>query len=86
MENPEKVLLTIQDNGIGIEAEHMPYVFDRFYRVDPDRNRRTGGSGLGLAITHALVLAHGGKVSVSSDGKDQGSQFTIEFPGKKSLM
>ena len=84
MENPEKVLLTIQDNGIGIEAEHMPYVFNRFYRVDPDRNRRTGGSGLGLAITHALVMAHGGKVSASSDGKDQGSQFAIEFPGKTS--
>ena len=84
MENPEKVLLTIQDNGIGIEAEHMPYVFNRFYRVDPDRNRRTGGSGLGLAITHALVMAHGGKVSASSDGKDQGSQFAIEFPGKIS--
>ena len=84
MENPEQVLLTIQDNGNGIETEHLPYVFDRFYRIDPDRNRRTGGSGLGLAITHALVLAHGGKVSASSDGKDQGSQFTIEFPGKNS--
>ena len=84
MENPEKVLLTIQDNGLGIETEHLPYVFDRFYRVDPDRNRRTGGSGLGLAITHALVLAHGGTVSASSDGKDQGSIFTIEFPGNNS--
>ncbi len=72
--------LTIKDTGIGLEAEHLPLVFDRFYRVDPDRNRRTGGSGLGLAITHALVLAHGGTISAASAGKDQGSEFTMKFP------
>jgi signal transduction histidine kinase len=75
-------LLSVIDDGAGIEEKHQPYVFNRFYRVDPDRNRRTGGSGLGLAITKALVEAQGGKVRVSSEGKDLGSQFTLVFPKK----
>ncbi len=76
----DKVFLSVKDSGTGLDPEHLPYVFDRFYRVDPDRNRRTGGSGLGLAITQALVVAHGGKIIAASDGKDQGSEFTIQFP------
>jgi signal transduction histidine kinase len=75
-----KVSILIQDDGAGIEAEHLPHIFDRFYRVDTDRNRRTGGSGLGLAITQALVQAHGGKISVFSQGRDQGSEFVIQLP------
>jgi len=74
------VFLSVKDTGVGIDPEHLPFVFDRFYRVDPDRNRRTGGSGLGLAITHALVMAHGGKIYATSKGKNQGSEFTIQFP------
>ncbi len=76
----ESVDLTIKDTGVGLDKEHLPLVFDRFYRVDPDRNRRTGGSGLGLAITHALVLAHGGTITAASGGKDQGTEFTINLP------
>ena len=76
----DKVFLSVMDSGTGLDPEHLPYVFDRFYRVDPDRNRRTGGSGLGLAITQALVVAHGGKIMAGSDGKDQGSEFTIQIP------
>ena len=74
------MFLSVKDSGTGLDPEHLPYVFDRFYRVDPDRNRRTGGSGLGLAITQALVVAHGGKIMAASDGKDQGSEFTIQIP------
>jgi signal transduction histidine kinase len=75
-----RVEISVSDNGIGIGEEHLPYVFNRFYRVDPDRNRKTGGSGLGLAITQALVTAHSGKITVHSDGCDQGSRFTIQLP------
>ncbi len=77
---PGKVALSVKDNGAGIDAKHLPFVFDRFYRVDPDRNRRTGGSGLGLAITQALVLAHGGEITAASDGIGQGSEFVLNFP------
>jgi signal transduction histidine kinase len=76
----DKVFLSVKDSGTGLDPEHLPFVFDRFYRVDPDRNRRTGGSGLGLAITQALVVAHGGNIMAASDGKDQGSEFTIQIP------
>ncbi|MFL7812777.1 MAG: sensor histidine kinase [Anaerolineales bacterium] len=75
-----RLKLSVADNGAGIEAVHLPHVFDRFYRVDSDRNRQTGGSGLGLAITQALVKAHGGEILAASPGKDQGSEFTIYFP------
>ncbi len=72
--------MIVKDDGIGIEAEHLPFIFDRFYRVDQDRNRKTGGSGLGLAITQALIQAHGGEIFVSSPGTDQGSEFRLLFP------
>ncbi len=72
--------ISVKDNGTGISEDHLPYVFDRFYRVDSDRNRRTGGSGLGLAITQALVQAHGGNISVFSVGEGQGSEFLINLP------
>ena len=74
------VEITVSDNGIGIEEEHLPYVFNRFYRVDTNRNRKTGGTGLGLAITQALVTAHGGLITAMSEGMNQGSRFTISFP------
>ena len=79
-EKDGKATVAVMDNGTGIEPEHLPFVFDRFYRVDPDRNRRSGGSGLGLAITHALVLAHRGEITAASAGRDQGSTFTIKLP------
>ena len=79
-EEEKGISLTVEDTGAGITAEHLPFVFDRFYRVHPDRNRRTGGSGLGLAISYALVLAHGGTIIAASEGIDQGSVFTIQIP------
>ena len=60
------VLVQIRDTGIGIPPEHLPHVFERFYRVDRSRTRSTGGTGIGLAIVKELVQAHGGQVAITS--------------------
>ena len=73
------VLLDVSDTGAGIPAEHLPSIFERFYRADPSRQQATGGSGLGLAIIKSIVEAHGGRVSVASR-VDQGTTFTIALP------
>jgi signal transduction histidine kinase len=70
--------LEIADNGSGIATEHMPHIFDRFYRVDPARSRNEGGSGLGLAIVKAIAEQHQGKVTVTSE-PDKGSTFRVSF-------
>ncbi|GAB2681146.1 sensor histidine kinase [Thalassiella azotivora] len=72
--------LSVTDTGSGIAAEHLPHVFERFYRVDTARDRDRGGSGIGLAITKALVEAHGGRVSVASAGIGAGSTFQVWLP------
>jgi two-component system, OmpR family, sensor histidine kinase BaeS len=69
----------ITDTGSGIDAEHLPHIFDRFYRADPSRSRETGGTGLGLAITRHLIEGHGGTIDVTST-PGQGSTFTIRLP------
>ncbi|MGX2992893.1 ATP-binding protein [Streptomyces sp. JNUCC 64] len=73
------LLLEVRDTGEGIAEEHLPYVFDRFWRAEKSRNRRTGGSGLGLSIVRRLTEAHGGTVSVSS-AVGAGSVFTLRVP------
>lgn len=75
-----RVRLMVRDTGEGLTPEQQHAIFDRFYRADASRSRTTGGSGLGLAIVKALVEAHGGVVTVSSLGRDQGSLFTIDLP------
>jgi two-component system sensor histidine kinase BaeS len=75
--------LTVTDNGTGIAAEHLPHLFDRFYRADHSRSRTTGGSGLGLAITKHLVEAHQGTITVTST-PDHGSTFTIHVPARST--
>lgn len=73
------VTLTVRDTGPGIPPDHVPHVFDRFYRVDPTRSRAAGGTGLGLAICRWIAEAHGGRISVVS-AAGRGSTFTVELP------
>jgi len=73
------VRVEVIDNGVGIPAEHLSRVFERFYRVDRARSREAGGTGLGLAIVRHIVLAHRGKVEVESTA-DLGSTFRIFLP------
>lgn len=75
-----KVTITVQDSGIGIAPEHIPHIFERFYRVDKSRSRTGGGSGVGLTISKHLVEAHGGRLTAASPGLNQGSTFTIYLP------
>jgi signal transduction histidine kinase len=78
---PPELWLNVRDTGDGIPPEHLPRVFERFYRVDPARSGEERGSGLGLAIVHAIVEAHGGRVTAESDGiPGYGSIFTIVLP------
>lgn len=74
----------VQDSGIGIAAQHIPRLTERFYRVDRSRSRETGGTGLGLAIVKHIVMRHQAKLEISSvEGK--GSTFTLVFPPKRLL-
>lgn len=73
------VTIAVQDNGPGIPAAALPYVFDRFYRVDQSRARATGGVGLGLTIARQLAQAHGGDLTAESP-PDSGSVFTLSLP------
>ncbi|MDQ0917892.1 ATP-binding protein [Paenibacillus sp. V4I5] len=80
------VHLEVQDNGIGISAEHADKIFDRFYRVDVSSSRQTGGTGLGLAICKGIMQAHGGEIRVASK-LGEGSTFILSIPrfqGKES--
>ena len=72
--------VTVRDNGIGISADFLPYVFDRFQQGDGGRRRRHGGLGLGLSIVKNLVALHGGSVAVESEGEGLGTSFTIRLP------
>jgi two-component system sensor histidine kinase BaeS len=74
-----RVVITVRDTGAGIAPEHLPKIFERFWRADQSRTRATGGSGLGLPIVRQLVESHGGRVSVAS-AVGRGSVFTVELP------
>jgi heavy metal sensor kinase len=74
-----EAVISVADSGIGIPAQHLPHIFDRFYRIDKARNRADGGTGLGLAITKSIVEAHSGRITVGSV-PEQGSTFTVYLP------
>ncbi len=74
-----RVKISVRDHGSGIEREHLPRIFERFYRVDKARSRAVGGTGLGLAIVKHIILAHGGTINVEST-PGAGSIFTIILP------
>jgi signal transduction histidine kinase len=77
----EYLQLIVQDDGAGIPAQHLPHIFERFYRADRARNPSEGRAGLGLSIVKAIVEAHGGAVTVDSAGiPGQGSVFTVSLP------
>ncbi|OCB95648.1 Histidine kinase [Bacillus amyloliquefaciens] len=74
------IMLMIADNGTGIAPEHIPHLFDRFYRAETSRSRKYGGTGLGLAITKTIIDSHNGTIEVKSE-QEKGSVFIIRLPG-----
>jgi signal transduction histidine kinase len=78
------VTIAVQDTGPGIAPEHLPHLFERFYRTDSARAADSGGTGLGLAIVKEIAVAHGGEVRAESEfGK--GSVFTVTLPVARSV-
>jgi two-component system phosphate regulon sensor histidine kinase PhoR len=82
--NEGGIALAVADTGTGISAEHLPRIFERFYRVDPSRSREQGGTGLGLAIVKHLVEAHGGRVTAESS-LSVGTIIRLIFPGRPTV-
>ena len=79
LQRENEIIISVSDQGCGIEKEHLPRLFERFYRADKARSRQLGGTGLGLAIVKHIAQAHGGRVTVeSTPGK--GSTFSIHIP------
>jgi PAS domain S-box-containing protein len=80
LKNAERVQLQVKDNGIGIAAQFLPHVFDRFSQADTSAARRAGGLGIGLALVRHIALLHGGQVRADSAGPGRGATFTVELP------
>lgn len=78
-------IFAVQDSGIGIAAQHLPRLTERFYRVDRSRSRETGGTGLGLAIVKHIAMRHQAKLEVLSE-EGQGSTFSLVFPGTRTAL
>jgi histidine kinase len=76
----DALLVSVQDNGIGIASDDLAHIFERFYRVDKSRSRAGGGSGIGLTIARHLVEAHNGRIWAESPGLGQGSAFFFTLP------
>lgn len=80
LESDAGIVVSIIDDGVGIDAADLPHVFERFYRTEDSRLRRRQGRGLGLSIARSIVEAHGGSVDITSDGLGQGATVTIRLP------
>lgn len=78
-ENETEAKLTVEDEGIGIPENELPLIFERFYRTDRSRSRKTGGAGIGLTIAKTIVQAHGGTITAQS-GETAGSRFLVTLP------
>jgi len=76
----KELAIGVEDTGIGLAAEDLNHIFERFYRADKSRSRAGGGSGIGLTISKHLVEAHNGRLTAASPGPDQGSTFTVHLP------
>ena len=81
-ESKDEINIEVKDIGVGIASEHLPRLFERFYRIDKSRSRHVGGTGLGLAIVKHIVQAHRGHIEVDSI-VDQGTRFIIHLPKNK---
>ena len=79
LDEVDSVRIEIEDNGKGIAAKDLPLIFERFYRTDLSRSRKTGGAGIGLTIVKAIVQAHHGTITVESQ-VGRGSKFTVILP------
>ena len=77
---PEHIVLTVQDDGQGIDESFLPHIFEIFRQADPSTNRSQSGMGIGLAVVQQLVELHGGSVTAHSDGVGEGASFTIHLP------
>jgi signal transduction histidine kinase len=75
----EIINIQVQDSGIGIPKNELPFIFERFYRTDKSRARESGGSGIGLALVREIVLLHHGEISVTSN-VGQGTIFKVTLP------
>ncbi len=79
----EEISCAVTDTGAGIPAQHLPFIFERFYRVEASRDRGSGGSGLGLAIARSLILAQGGNIQAESQ-EGQGTRISFRLPAGKT--
>ena len=79
-ENGGALVISVADDGIGIDSADLPHVFDRFYRADQSCSRSLGGTGPGLAITRTIIQAHAGTIAVAGDGLGPGAAVTIHLP------
>jgi two-component system phosphate regulon sensor histidine kinase PhoR len=83
-ERDSSPVFSVQDSGIGIDAQHIPRLTERFYRVDRSRSRETGGTGLGLAIVKHIAMRHQARLEIASE-EGKGSTFSLVFPAKRAL-
>ena len=82
-DTPENGVLTVEDDGIGIPRNELPLIFERFYRTDKSRDRKTGGAGIGLTIAKSIITAHNGKIEAASE-VGRGSRFIVTLPKRNT--